>query len=116
MCGYRYEGHSPSSYTLDAENRDAAMSQSRITNIHTRGWLRESLVLWKYSCSAFKQNQEAERMVVSCKTLGTKISQKNREDYDSSGIKISHMPPSSVKCIQRTRSKKLDMQRASIDL
>ena len=51
-------------------------------------------------CNAFKQNQEAERMVVSCKSLGTKISQTNREDYDSTGIKMSHMPPSSVESIQ----------------
>ena len=38
-------------------------------------------------CSALSQNQEAERMVVCCKTLGMKISQTNRGDYDSTGIK-----------------------------
>ena len=55
-------------------------------------------------CNALKQRQEAERMVVSCKTLGTKMSQRNRQDVDNTSIKICHMPPSSVEYIQRMRS------------
>jgi len=88
VCGYGYEEHSPSSYTPDAENRDAAMSRLRITNIHTRVDCVSRLYFGSTQvCNAFKRNQEAETMVVSCKTLGTKISQTNREDYDSTGIK-----------------------------
>jgi len=34
VCGYGYGEHSPSSYTLDAENTDAAMSLPRLTDIH----------------------------------------------------------------------------------
>jgi len=37
------------------------------------------------------------------------MSQRNRQDYDSTSIKICHMPPSSVESIQRMRSQKLDI-------